>query len=149
MKLLAIFWLAAMVIFGIVEASCPCLLSIWFAAGSLVAFIAAILGAGLWVQIGLFVVVSGAMLAALRPMLRKYVIPHITPTNTDSLIGKEAIVVADIDNAAAQGRVKVNGMEWSARSSDGSAITAGSHVSILRIEGVKLIVEPANVPAAN
>ncbi len=142
-----ILWLVALVVFAIVEASCPCLLSIWFCAGSLTAAIAAELGAELWLQVLLFVVVSVALLACLRPWVRKFVKPHMVATNADSLIGEEAIVLHSIDNVAAQGQAKINGMEWSARSSSGQPIPEGAKVRIDRIEGVKLFVTPVEVPA--
>ena len=60
----AIVWLVLMVLFLIVEAACAIhLVSIWFAVGSLVAMIAAWLGGPVWLQILLFVLVSGALLA--------------------------------------------------------------------------------------
>lgn len=138
-------WLALVVVFGIIEASCPCLLSVWFAVGSLVAMVAAAVGAAFWLQLLLFVVISGAMLAALRPWLRKYINPKITATNVDSLINQEAVVIEPIDNVLAQGRAKINGMEWSARSVNGEPISAGTRVYVRRIEGVKLMVEPIPV----
>lgn len=134
------FWIAALIIFGIIEASCPCLLSIWFCVGSLSAIIASELGAALWLQIVLFGVVSGILLALLRPALRRYFTPRIQRTNVDSLMGERAIVTAPIDNLLAQGQVKVNGMEWTARASDAQPIEAGSVVRIDRVEGVKLFV---------
>jgi membrane protein implicated in regulation of membrane protease activity len=67
------------------------------------------------------------------------------PTNADMMIGKEALVTEDIDNVEATGAVSVGGKVWTARSADGGRIKSGAVVSVLRIEGVKLIVEP--VPA--
>lgn len=140
-------WLACVVVFALIEASCPCLLSIWFAAGALGAMVCAIAGADFWLQLVVFVVISGGMLAALRPWLRKYITPRIIPTNADSLIGQEAVVIEPIDNIQSQGRAKIRGMEWSARSIDDKPIAAGTVVYVRRIEGVKLMVEPVQVPA--
>lgn len=142
-----IFWLLALVVFIIVEASCPCLLSIWFAAGSLVAAVASELGAPIWLQITLFTVVSAALLACLRSLLKKCFNPRIQKTNADSLVGTQVYVCAPIDNARSQGKVKVNGIEWTARSTDGSLIGEDTLVRIDRIEGVKLFVTPVPVPA--
>lgn len=142
-QLTTILWLAALVVFGIVEASCPCLLSVWFAAGSLVAAIASELGAEIWLQVILFVVVSTALLAALRPLLRKYFVPRLQKTNADSLVGRQVYVCTPVDNDEGVGQVKVNGIEWSARSTDGTHIPNGTLVRIERIEGVRLYVTPA------
>lgn len=142
----AIFWLAAMVVLLIVEAACPIhLVSIWFAAGALAAMVVSLLGGVLWVQITVFCVVSGVLLVALWPFIRKFLNPHLTKTNVDSVIGTQGVVTADIDNLNAQGQVKLGGMEWTARSTSGENIPAGTRVQVDRIEGVKAFVSPAEV----
>ena len=142
----AITWLAIMVVLLIVEAACPFhLVSIWFAAGALVAMIISMLGGELWLQIIAFCIVSGALLAGLWPFIRKFLNPHITATNVDSVIGTEGVVTADIDNLNAVGQVKLGGMEWTARSTSGDKITAGTRIRVDRIEGVKAFVSPAEV----
>ena len=142
----AISWFIAMVVFLIVEAACPFhLVSIWFAVGALAAMVVSMLGGVLWVQITVFCVVSGVLLAALWPFIRKFLNPHITKTNVDSVIGTEGIVTADIDNLNAVGQVKLGGMEWTARSTSGEQIPAGTRVRVDRIEGVKVFVTPVEV----
>ena len=142
----AIIWLIAMVAFLIVEAACPFhLVSIWFAVGALAAMIVSMLGGVLWVQITVFCVVSGVLLAALWPFIRKFLNPRITKTNVDSVIGTEGIVTLDIDNLNAVGQVKLGGMEWTARSTSGAVIPAGTRIRVDRIEGVKAFVSPAEV----
>ena len=90
--------------------------------------------------------VSGALLALLRPFLKKYIAPTIQKTNVDSLIGQCCPVTEDIRDLQSQGQVKVNGMTWSARSTDGRDIPKGTVVKIERIEGVKLMVSPISIP---
>ena len=142
----AIIWLVIMTVFLIVEAACPFhLVSIWFAAGALVSMIISMLGGELWLQIIAFCIVSGALLAGLWPFIRKFLNPHITATNVDSVIGTEGVVTADIDNLNAVGQVKLGGMEWTARSTSGEKITAGTRIRVDRIEGVKAFVSPAEV----
>lgn len=144
----AIIWLGVLVVFLIVEASCPIhLVSIWFAVASLVAMVVALFGAGLWLQISVFLVVSFGLLALLWPFVKKFINPKVTATNVDSLIGKLAHVTEDIDNIDAHGQAKVNGLEWSARSADGKPIPKGTLVRIEHVEGVKLIVSPASKEA--
>ncbi len=136
-------WLALMVVFLIVEAACPIhLVSIWFVAGALVAAIAGLLHAQMWLQILLFVVVSGGLLICLWPFTKKFLKPNLVKTNVDAVAGTRCHVTAAIDNVEAQGQVKLNGMEWTARSTDGSPISAGTLVVVDRIEGVKVFVTP-------
>ena len=142
----AITWLAIMVVLLIVEAACPIhLVSIWFAAGALVTMIVSMLGGELWLQIIAFCIVSGALLAGLWPFIRKFLNPHLTKTNVDSVIGSEGIVTADIDNLNAVGQVKLGGMEWTARSTSGTNIPTGTRIRVDRIEGVKAFVSPVEV----
>lgn len=140
-----IFWLAAMLVFLAVEGASVSLVSVWFAAGALAALIAALLGGELWLQITLFVVVAGITLACLRPLVRKYINPRITRTNVDAIIGTEGYVTGDIDNLTATGQVKLSGMEWTARSTSGEPIPAGTLVKVDKIEGVKAFVSAVEV----
>ena len=57
-------------------------------------------------------------------------------------MGTKGMVTAEIDNVCAAGQIKLNGMDWSARSTDGSIIPAGTLVRVDRIEGVKAFVSP-------
>lgn len=134
-------WLGLMAVFLILEASCPIhLVSVWFSIGSLAAAIAAWLGGGIWLQVTLFLVVSGGLLAALWPVTKKVLNPKIVKTNVDSIIGTQGYVTQDIDNLTAVGQVKLGGMEWTARSANGQKIPAGTLVQVEKIEGVKAFV---------
>ena len=143
-----ILWIVLMVVFLVVEASCPIhLVSIWFAAGSLVAAIAAALGGQLWLQILLFLVISCGLLAALWPFVKKVLNPKRSATNIDAVIGSEGYVTVAVDNLNAEGKVKLCGMEWTARSTDGTKIPAGTLGKVERIEGVKAIVSEVKTEA--
>ena len=143
----AIIWLVLTVVFLAAEAATVTVISLWFAAGALSAMTAALLGGGIWLQTGVFLAVSAIALTALRPLVRKYLTPKLTATNVDSVIGSVGIVTAPIDNIASVGQIKLNGMEWTARSSSGEAIPEGIRVKVDRIEGVKVFVSPAEVTA--
>lgn len=135
------FWLGAMVVFALVEALTPsALISIWFSAGSLGALIAACLTGNIWIQVAVFLVVSCAAFALLRPLARKYFTPGTHRTNADRLVGQEAVVTETIDNLAGAGQASIGGQIWTARGEDNTPIEAGTRVRVLRIEGVKLIV---------
>lgn len=146
MKLAAFVWLGLMILFLIAEGATVSLVSLWFAAGAVVAMFAALLGAGAWLQTGLFLAVSGALLLMLRPIVRRYLVPKITATNVDSLVGATGLVTVAIDNVTASGQVKLGAMEWTARSTTGENIPQGSLIRVDRIEGVKVYVTPVNVP---
>ena len=147
MTAMAYVWLALAIVMGIVEGATYALVSVWFAGGAVAAFAAALLDAGIPAQLGIFVVVSAILLACLRPLARRRAAAP-ERTNADRILGMEAIVTEAIDNVSAAGAVRVAGVEWSARSQDGSPIAVGTRVKILRISGVKVYVEPLEVPAA-
>ena len=137
----AIIWLCLLVIFLIAEAVCAFhLVSIWFAAGALCALLAAFLGAQVWLQVSIFLVVSTALLALLWPLVRKFLNPGHTATNVDAVIGSQGLVTTAIDNLTAQGQVKLGAMYWSARSTSGEPIAEGKQIRVDRIEGVKVFV---------
>ena len=138
-------WLIMAVIFLIAEAATVTMVSLWFAGGCLAALAVALLGGSWGLQIGTALVVSAALLACLRPMAKKHFTPKLTKTNVDAIIGSQGYVTADIDNAAATGTVKLGAMEWTARSTAGTQISAGTLVKVDRIEGVKAFVTPVEV----
>ena len=135
-------WLVAMIVLLIVEGMAPGLVSIWFALGALAAMISAMLKAPLWLQVVWFVAVSALSLLLTRPLAKKYVNAHTTATNADMAIGRDCVVTEEIDNIRGTGAVTVGGKIWTARmaSPDGKA-AKGETLRVLRIEGVKLIVE--------
>ncbi|MBE5852530.1 MAG: NfeD family protein [Lachnospiraceae bacterium] len=138
-----IMWLAVLVILVIVELATMGLTTIWFAGGALVATIIAALNGPVWLQFICFVVVSLVLLVLTRPIAMRYFNQSREKTNTDSLIGKQAIVTLDINNLLGTGQVMLNGMEWSARSTkEDVKIEAGAVVIVKGISGVKVLVEP-------
>lgn len=135
------FWLVLLIVFLGIEVATLGLATIWFAAGALTAIIAAVLNAPVAIQIALFFLVSLLLLFFTRPVAVKYFNKDRIRTNAESLVGRQAIVIEDIDNLESAGRVTVNGQEWSARSADDRVkIPQGIVVTILAINGVKLIV---------
>lgn len=144
-----ILWLVLFIGFLIMEASTVAVVSLWFACGALVSMIASLLGAQIWLQAVLFVGVSALLLALLRPVMKKFITPKLVATNADSLIGTTGIVIEEIDNINAKGRVKLGGMEWSARSTSGELVSVGNQVQVDRIVGVKVYVTPVKEPVCN
>ena len=142
--LASVIWLVLLILFAVVEALTVGLVSVRFAAGALVALLSTYFTGNVWVQIVLFLLVSIATMAVLRPLARKYVLPTVVPTNADRVIGQEAVVTEGIDNLTGKGAVVVFGVAWTARSEDGSPIPEGTRVTVKRIEGVKLFVSPVS-----
>ena len=145
---MSLFWLIAMVLFGVLEAVTVGLTSIWFAVGALAALLAASLGAFALVQVIVFLVVSFVTLLLVRPLAQRYINDRKEPTNADRVIGREAVVTQAIDNLKGEGQVNVSGAVWTARSQEEAPIPAGARVRVLRIEGVKVIVSPVPEGAA-
>ena len=143
----AIVWLVLMILFLAAEAATVSMTSLWFAAGALAALLIALLGGAVWLQTLLFLAVSAGLLAVLRPLVRRFVSPKVTATNVDSVVGTTGLVTAAIDNVSAAGQVKLGGMLWTARSTSGEPIPEGTLVKVDKIEGVKALVSPVQVPA--
>ena len=136
-----VVWLALFVILAVSELITMGLTSIWFAVGALAACLVSALGANLIVQAIVFVVVSILILLFIRPFAVNYINKEKEKTNVESMEGKVGEVTADINNVLATGTVKIDGMDWTARTDNGEIIEAGEYVKVLRVEGVKVIVE--------
>lgn len=142
MDRLLILWIAAAVVFAVIEAATAQILTLWFCIGSIGAIIAYALGASLTVQVVVFIAVSLLTLVIARPYLRRFTRTKVQPTNLDMCIGQQALVTERISNLDGTGQAKIRGTIWTARSSDGTVIESGALVKVLSIEGVKLIVTP-------
>lgn len=135
-------WLVIFVVLVGIEAGTLALTTIWFAGGAIAAFLMAVLGTSIQVQLIVFLIVSFVLLFFTRPFAMRFINKGTVATNVDGLIGKRARVTAAIQNELAQGTVVVNGLEWSARTAeDGVVIEEGETVVIKEVRGVKLIVE--------
>lgn len=138
---LSYFWLAVIIIAAIVEGTTAQMVSIWFVAGGVGALIAGLCGAALWLQALIFVVVTALTLVVTRPLVKKIMNFKKEDTNAGRYIGKNGVVITQINNTLGQGQVNVLGSVWTARSEDGAIIQIGENVRVKSIEGVKLIVE--------
>ena len=137
----AVFWLVLAIILGVYEAVTVQLVAVWFALGSLAAIVPSLMGGSVWMQFGIFVLVSFLALAATRPFVQKMREKPVH-TNADSLIGQVGIVMSEcIDPSKGMGRVSISGQDWAACTEDGSIILKDEHVLVKGIVGVKLIVE--------
>ncbi|MCD8106435.1 MAG: NfeD family protein [Oscillospiraceae bacterium] len=134
-------WLVAVIAFIVLEAVTYQLVSVWFVIGSLGGLVAAALGANLGVQIAIFVILSALMLVVLRPLSMKLLKPKGLKTNTDRLIGEDVLITQDVNNISETGQGRIKGMTWTVRSESGEDIPENTVATVVRIEGVKLIVK--------
>jgi membrane protein implicated in regulation of membrane protease activity len=138
----SIYWLIALAIFLIIEILTLGLTTIWFAGGSLIAFLLSLLVDNLIAEFVVFLAVSFVLLFFTRPIASKYFNSQRIKTNYQTLIGKEGKVIEKIDNFNMTGQVIVNGLEWTARAvNDEDIIEPGQKVYVRNVSGVKLIVE--------
>lgn len=137
------YWLAALAVFLVIEIITLGLATIWFAGGALAAFVLALFNVPWPVQIAVFLIVSIVPLIFTRPVVEKRLNESRTKTNVNSMAGKEGRVVETIDNFDQKGTVIVNGLEWTACSSEeGLVIPEGTKVIINEVKGVKVFVTP-------
>lgn len=134
-------WLVVAIIMVVVEAASIQLMAVWFALGAVVAMVPALMGASLWTQFWVFLIVSILALVGTRPFVKKVLKMKQVRTNADSMVGRVGVVVEEIPDAGALGRVDLAGQLWSAISDDGGPIPVGEKVLIKSIEGVKVVVE--------
>ena len=135
-------WLAVIFVALVVEGITAQLISIWFVPGGLAGIISGFCGAGEWIQVLIGAVVTLICLSATRPLVNRVMKFRKVDTNSGRLVGQTGVVVQEIRNLDATGQVKIQGSVWSARSENGEVIPQDKKVSIVRIEGVKLIVKP-------
>ena len=137
------FWLIIAGLCVIVESFTLGFFVFWFAVGALFALIVSLFTTNIIIQSVVFVVSSTLLLLLTKPLIKKFVkSPKTKPTNVYSIIGKEGIVLENIDNLNSTGKVKVNGELWSANSDNN--IEKGETIKVLSVNGVKLKVEKVN-----
>ena len=134
-------WLAVVVGSVFCEAVTVSLVAIWFVPSALISLILSLFDVAEWIQVLVFFALSFAMILLFRRIFRRKLLARqeATKTNIDSLMGRRAVVVEDIDNLMAKGAVSIGGQVWSARSENGDTIGTGATVEILAVSGVKLI----------
>jgi membrane protein implicated in regulation of membrane protease activity len=137
-------WLGIFVLSVIIEAVEPDLVSIWFAAGALLAIILSIIpGIPFWVEIIVFLVIAFVLIFAIRPLAKKYLYKKEVKSNIEEKIGEKCVVIKAI-NELSHGEVKLNGVIWTAVAKNKSEVfEEQAVVTIIGVDGNKLIVEKA------
>lgn len=137
----AIFWLIAGIGLAAAEVFVGELTLLMLGGGALItAGVSFALETNLVVDAVVFAIVSVALVLLVRPMLlRRYATPPPMPTNADALTGKTALVLAPV--AEHEGRVKLEGEEWTARALDpGEQYPEGTTVYVMKIDGATAVV---------
>lgn len=138
---MTVFWAICFVVFlGLEIATATALVTIWLALGSFVAMFFAIAHLPFWVQCTVFIVVSAVLLIFTRPAVKK-LLTKTQPTNFELDVGKSATVIETINNDSGEGRVILDGTYWTARSQDGRIIEKDTVVTVVKVDGAKLIVK--------
>lgn len=141
-----IIWLIAVVAFAVLEAVTYQMVCVWFSIGAIGAFLTAYAGLGLNIQLGVFLVISIIALICLRPLSMRFFKKGITKTNVDALVGQDVYITKKVNNITSEGEGKIKGMTWTVRSeSDSVTFEPEEIASVVRVEGVKLIVKKKEI----
>lgn len=135
-------WLIAAGIFLILEIFTMGFLVFWLSIGCLLAMLISFVTDSIIIQTTVFVLSSGLLIFATKPLVKKFSEKDNAKTNVYSLAGKKAIVTEDIDWATGSGQIKFEGQVWSAKTKEQVNIPKGTEVEIESIEGVKAFVKP-------
>lgn len=133
-----IFWLVLVIVLSFVEIATVSLVSIWFVASGIVAMILSFFIEDTAIITTIFILLGIFLLVISRSIVNKLRSKDNEKTNLDRIIGETAIVTEDIKKNVV-GEVKVDGKRWSAVSKE--KCLKGDTVKVLKIDGVKLIVE--------
>lgn len=135
-------WLIIAGIFFIGEIFTVGFLLFWFGIGALIALIVSLITTNIIIQTVVFIASSVILLLATKPLVNKFLNNgKKVVTNAFSIVGKNALVIKDIDSLKGKGQIKVDSEIWSAESEDGEPISKDTEVTITKIDGVKAIVK--------
>ncbi len=135
-------WIAVLALALVVEAFTADFVAIWFVPSALVAMILSFFKVPALIQVLVFLLLGIILVISTRPLCRRFLAAAKEKTNVEAVIGKDAYVTEEVDNLHEQGEVKVGGLAWSARSQNGEVIPVDTLVTVLEVQGVKLIVTP-------
>ncbi len=137
---MTIMWLVLAIVLFVIEALTVGLVCMWFGIGAIVSMFAAFVIPNVYIQWGIFIVVSLVMLCLLRPLAKKEITKQEVKTNVSALIDKTAFLTEEITEES-HGRIKLGDISWIAVSSDGEAINKGEKVKVISVKGNKLVVQ--------
>ena len=137
-------WLIIAGVCLVVEIATVGFLVFWLAVAALITCVLSLFIDNVLIQTAIFVILSAVLIFLTRPLAKKLSSKDTLVTNANSIVGKEAIVIKEINEETSNiGQVKVSGDIWSAIcNSSTEPIPVGSKVKITKIDGVKLVVVP-------
>lgn len=130
-----IFWLAATIIFVIIELAVPALVTIWFAMAAGVVTIMAIFIDNLYLELSVFLILSVIFLIFTRQFAKRYLQPK--DTYSSDMIGARIIVIKKENKN--EYAVKFKGAVWTACSEEN--FYEGEEAKIKSFNGNKIILE--------
>lgn len=136
-------WLIVAVAFGIAELMTTSLTLVWFSIGALVLMVLSTFIESIIIQIALFAAISITLLVTFTKYFVDKDKSYKYDTNLQGIEQKTGIVKVEIPSHMT-GIVTLTGEDWTAISNNGEKIEEGQLVKVIRIEGVKLVVEPVN-----
>lgn len=113
---------------------------LWFGIGAAISGVLALAGVGPAVQWGVFVVVSGVLLAVSRRFAERFTHKQPPGIGADRLIGRRGVVLEQIDNMENVGKVRIDREEWRAESDNGSILETGARIEVVRLDGTHAVV---------
>lgn len=132
-------WMAAALVFLIIEIGVPGLVFVCFAVGSVGAAVYAETAPTDYVlQTGIFAVIALALIPFSRKFAKRISVSSPVETNVDALLGQPGIVVKEINVTEYTGQVRLAGEVWSARAEEN--IPQGAKVTVIKVEGNHLHV---------
>ncbi len=137
---MTIMWLVLAIVLFVIEALTVGLVCMWFGIGAIVSMFAAFIIPNVYIQWGIFIVVSLIMLCLLRPLAKKAISKQEVKTNVSALVDRTAFLTEDITEES-HGRIKLGDISWIAVSYDGEAINKGEKVKVISVRGNKLVVQ--------
>lgn len=139
-----ILWFFIAIVFAVIEILNVSFFMIWFGVGSLFSMVISLFTTNLIIQFLTFFIVSIILLFMTRKLTSKFSKGEVTHTNINAVIGKIGIVTKDIIQFDKPGLVKVSGEIWSAIAVDRNPILKNETIKVIKVEGVKLIVQKEN-----
>jgi membrane protein implicated in regulation of membrane protease activity len=134
-------WLGVALILAAIEAATVDFVFLMLAGGAAAAAVASAVGLPFPVQVVIAVVVAVLLLVLVRPLITKrFMVAEAShEIGAASLVGRHGRVLQTV--TATDGRVKVAGETWSARTvRDGATCQPGQEVRVVSIEGATVIV---------
>ena len=134
-------WVGLALALGAFEAASVTFVFLMLAGGALAGAVVAAVGGPFAGQVISAVVVSAALLLTVRPIAQRH---FLVPEGTGGIgavaqVGRSALVLQTVTEH--DGRVKLGGETWSARTAPGSAVCLpGQEVRVVSIQGATAIV---------